>query len=652
MLATPGLACDYDTATRFIDAPPAPAVCTVGELRCTQSLERCESTGFGPNWAVLDDCSARGQVCAPTLLACTPCLPNARGCAGHDVVICDASGQVQSQVETCDDTQGEACRGGLCVNLCGRAKAERSNVGCEYWAVDLDNAVISTQSNAAAQQFGVVVSNAQSDVPAEVTIEQDDTLPGEDNDPIVVARATLPPLSLATFNLGPREVDGSPRGEFNTGTHTALTRSAFRVRSSMPVVAYQFNPLENVGVFSNDASLLKPVESITVDSGGVAPQYVVLGWPQTIASTDNPQTNFNPSGPVDLRAFLTIVGTQANTTVRITPRARILAGGPVAESSVQGVLPGEPFEVTLDAFDVLNLETDDFNADFTGSIVASDAPVVVFSGSEASDAPSFNTLAARKCCADHLEEQLDPLRTAGRRFVAAVSPNRSAAVKRAGGSLGISDQTEYFRVIATSVDGARVKTTLGEHGSQFELSTRGSFVDISARRHFILESDKPVMLSSVSPSQADAHVPDGLPGGDPSFLIVPPVEQFRSRYVFLTPDKYNFDFVRIVSAPGTTIRFDRKPLHELGCETAPADGWTAEQRGSDTPPFEVHTCQLSFPVIQASVTTSVMLDPGVQNDGVHIVEATQPVGVFVNGDDFFVSYAYAAGTDLRLIVPR
>ena len=38
------------------------------------------------------------------------------------------------------------------------------------------------------------------------------------------------------------------------------------MRSSVPVVAYQFNPLENVNVFSNDASLLKPAEAL--DPGG------------------------------------------------------------------------------------------------------------------------------------------------------------------------------------------------------------------------------------------------------------------------------------------------------------------------------------------------------------------------------------------------
>jgi hypothetical protein len=62
----------------------------------------------------------------------------------------------------------------------------------------------------------------------------------------------------------------------------------------------------------------------------------------------------------------------------------------------------------------------------------------------------------------------------------------------------------------------------------------------------MVESDNPIALGSISPSQADARVPSGLPGGDPSFMIIPPVEQFRSSYVFLTPDKYIFDFIRYV----------------------------------------------------------------------------------------------------------
>jgi len=145
--------------------------------------------------------------------------------------------------------------------LCDDANLVHSNIGCEYWGADLDNAMISASLNAAAQQYAIVVSNAERDVPTRVTVEVDDAQVGGPAQLRVVGTAVIAPHNLEVFKLGPREVDGSPEGEFNTGTGTALSRHAFRVTSSMPIVAYQFNPLENANVFSNDASQLLPVSA-------------------------------------------------------------------------------------------------------------------------------------------------------------------------------------------------------------------------------------------------------------------------------------------------------------------------------------------------------------------------------------------------------
>jgi hypothetical protein len=441
----------YDRADRWLDVPPAEPICEIGAERCTRNFERCEDVAGAATWVTVDDCVRRDLVCAIGLRACATCIPNALGCDGEYVATCNSDGSGYERGEACDVENGRACRDGACANLCALASEQRSNVGCEYWAVDLDNARVSDALNAAAQQFAVVVSNPQPDVTTEVSIEQDDTQPGEKNAPFRVAGASIPPRSLRVFRLGPREVDGSPPGEFDSGTHTALTRAGYRIKTDFPVVAYQFNPLANVNVFSNDASLLKPVEAVVPEGSGVQDAYVVLGWPQTIASTDDPDTNFDPDDPADLRAFLTIVGTRAGTTVRVNPRARILGAPGIPETH-----PGEELEVKLDPFDVLNLETDDFNADFTGSFVSSDGPIIAFTGSEASDAPFFDTLRDRRCCADHLEEQLDHLRTAGRVFVATVTPNRSSALRAAGAALGLAPQPEYFRVVATTDAGARI----------------------------------------------------------------------------------------------------------------------------------------------------------------------------------------------------
>jgi hypothetical protein len=641
-------ACGFDRSDRWVPgATPPPAQCSIGQTRCSGSqVQRCINAIGGPIYESEDNCGARGQVCNPDGFLCTPCMPGVGSCDGLDAYVCDAAGQKKVLQGSCDPGKLEGCRAGKCLNLCSDARRNRSNVGCEYWPVDLDNARVDDTLNAAAQQFAVVVSNPEPDITTEVVIEQDDSAPGEAPKVVEVARATIPPFSLRVFKLGPREVDGSADGTFNTGTNTALTRHAYRVKSNFPVVAYQFNPLENVNVFSNDASLLKPVEALDPGSSAQALMYAVLGWPQTIATTSDPDTNFSSTNPSDLRAFLTLVGTRENTHVTVKTATRILGGGPIPPTEAGGELT-----LTLNPFDVANLETDDFNADFTGTIVSADAPVVAFSGSEASDAPFFETLRDRRCCADHLEEQLDHVRTAGEHFVATVSPNRLAALSKAGADVGIQDQTEYFRVIATTERGAHITTTLDGAQHELTLNGLGDFANLSSSHHFMLDSDQPVALSSVSPSQDDSNVPSSLPGGDPSLVIVPPVEQFRDNYVFLTPDKYNFDFVRIIAAPSTGVALDGRLVSAIPtCEKASADGLTDKDRGGPAE-LVVYSCQLSFPKIDMTKPRPDNLSAGAQNDGVHRILANQPVGVIVDGFDYFVSYAYAAGTDLSFIVP-
>src|SRR5687768_1422433 len=83
------VACRFDPAYRDIPDPAA-VPCTDGVVECRGGgLTRCE----GATPVVLDDCAARGQVCAPGLLKCTPCLPDEATCDGHDVLRCSVDGQ-------------------------------------------------------------------------------------------------------------------------------------------------------------------------------------------------------------------------------------------------------------------------------------------------------------------------------------------------------------------------------------------------------------------------------------------------------------------------------------------------------------------------------------------------------------------------------
>jgi hypothetical protein len=631
--------------------PPSGPQCDLGQVRCEADvLEACAETPSGvADWTTVEDCTQHGLVCASSLHLCTFCNPGSAICSGQEVETCSADGSRGIPVTTCHPSKAEVCREGACVDLCLQAFQRKSNVGCEYWPVDLDNADISPVEDAASQQFAVVVSNPQPDVPVKVHVFQDDGMPGDPPNPIEIASATIAPLNLQVFKLGPREVDGSPDGEFNSGTNTALTRHAFKVTSDFPVVAYQFNPLDNVDVFSNDASLLKPREALTfANDGTMEAAYVVAGWPQTIAVTDDPDTNFNPNYPINLRVFLTIVGTRAGTHVRVHPTTNVRGGG-----SIKATKTGEVLEAKLDAFDVLNLETPDmnaFNADFTGTLIESDSPIAVYSGSEASDAPHFKTLADRQCCADHLEDQLDPLRTMGKEFAIAHTPSRTAAVARAGGGIQAAPEPDFVRFIATTTGGTTITTTLPPPDDVIHLEKRGDFHEATVLRDFVAHASAPISVAQIMASQDAAGVKRGLPGGDPSLLIEPPVEQFRPDYVFLTPDKYAFDFMSIVAPPKASMVLDGQALNDKVCLVTPTDGLTDKQRGSTEPPFLTYTCQLSFPVIDTTKMAPDNVLPGTQNDGVHRLVASEPVGVVVMGWDNYVSYAYAGGTQLEDIV--
>jgi hypothetical protein len=640
----------FDSGVRWLEPlpePTEPPICEEGTLRCSSALEICVNGDSGAEWTIKDDCAAQDLVCDIGLEKCANCIHGELFCVGQEVSLCDDLGETSSVEDTCDPSIGEACRNGTCPILCALAQEEKSNVGCEYWAVDLDNAMIDVARNAAGQQYAVVVSNPQPDVPVEVTIFQDDGVVGGEHVEVEVASAIIAPLNLRVFKLGPREVDGSPPNEFNTGTHTAITRHAYKVVTDFPIIATQFNPLENVNVFSNDASLLKPREALDFSTNGMALAYVVVGWPQTIAATDDPDTNFSSQNPINLRAFLTIVGTQDDTSVIVKPTTTILGGPGVVETSVNGTLT-----LSIDAYDVVNLETPDmnsFDADFTGTIIEADKPIAVFTGGEASDAPDFDSLVQRRCCADHLEEQLDPVRTAGKLFALAHTPSRTETVLAAGAVLGVAPEPEYFRFVSTTAETATITTTLPPPNDTFQLHGIGDWHQVMSFGHFMAESDEPIHVGQVMASQDAANVPRGYPGGDPSLVVVPPREQFRPDYVFLTPDKYAFDFITVVAPPGAAVFFDDVLLDGQMCTISPADGLTEATRNG---PLELVTygCQLSFAAVHPD---SGDVTPGLQNDGVHRLTADVAVGLTVWGFDAYVSYAYAGGTELREIaIPK
>ena len=665
-------------------------------LACQGNIElSCERNGEFLQ-RVETDCTADGRICVRGL-GCAVCEPERVFCADNDVVRCNGAGDGFDVVEECVIEDGFSCRDGVCRNLCDLAVQDKSYVGCEFYAVDLDNAALGAGRDASSQQYSVVVSNPGT-LSLDVVIEANDAAPGED--PIIreVDRIDgLAPGDLEIFRLPRREVDGSssnevctpddrtcPRDETcvcsegdtappcfcrvdpesngqNDGTHSALTAAAYRVRSTLPIIAYQFNPLDNVGVFSNDASMLVPTSAISS-------RYTVVSWPQTIADADCDPSDpacsdidFNPRvDDEDLRAFLTVVGTVRATdvTIDLGPKVFRVLPAPGVFDTVLG--SSGVVNVSLGPFEVLNLETDGLNADFTGTTVVATNPVAVFTGSEASDAPRFESYRTRQCCADHLEEQLFGDETLGGSFMIARMPPRGPALNAAfvdplTDSVAEVNEPEWVRVVALS-DNTEVTTTLPEPDNRFTLNRLESLILPTTQDFLMSTSDgKPLAVLQTLPSQGAIGIPSFYPGGDPAIIAVPPIEQYRRDYVFLTPTLYAFDFVTITAQRDTQIELDGELIYDnfrnldpVRCTIGPADGIP---RGDEEPPPDqvVIRCQLSYPDVIG--LPNVRVDTGVQDDGAHTLVATQPVGVVISGFDAFVSYAYAAGLNLKPI-PR
>jgi len=593
--------------------------------------------------AQMIDCGVDQQVCILEI-GCSVCRADTRRCVGETVETC-IDGLRWEATQECDVAGGFRCDTGSCESMCELSKVERSYAGCEFFAVDLDNAALSEIDNASAQQFAVAVSNPQN-VTTRVTVEINRAPVGEPADIVQVASVLVPPGDLEYLKLDRREVDGSTVDGVNDGTHTALTSNAYRITSKHPIIAYQFNPFENVNVFSNDASLLLPTSAVGSD-------YTVVTWPQTIANSDDPEQDFDSSVPdEDLRTFLTIVGTANDTqvTLRMGPDVvRVVGLGANPDLG-----PLDPLAVTLNAFDVLNLETQGFNADFTGSTVESNRPIVVFVGSEASDAPIFATYATRQCCADHLEEQLFANTSLGNRYIVARMPRRTATLNAAFNSpvsVAEVDEPEWIRVVAVSPGTTRVTTTLPPPNDEFALG-QGAGEILRADQDVLIEADRPVAIMQVLASQGVTGIPRDYPGGDPSIIAVPPLEQYRTNYIFLTPDKYGFDFVIITAPSDADVQLDGEDLiieDESSslrvCTKSRADG--LPETTAEPSQYVIYRCQLSFPEVTAAPNSRVL--DGVQNDGVHEIASTLAVGVVVYGFDRFVSYAYVGGLDQKVL---
>ncbi|HTJ46043.1 MAG TPA: IgGFc-binding protein [Kofleriaceae bacterium] len=505
----------------------------------------------GPNNKNNGDGDAGGSVCTPGNRYCDPAND-------HQVIQCNDDGQGTTVVETCNNA--DACLGGTCVDACSAADGTPSSVGCHFFAVDLDNEAVKTQfgitNDATAQQFSVVVANVN-DYPVRVDVFENDAPYGQPLQEKMVSSSMISANDVKQIDLPQREVDGTMGQtggyamDMNGTTGTFVSSRAYKIDSTGPVVAVQFNPI--VQQFSNDASLLLP-------RNGIGMHYTTLGWP-TSNPCGAPPGDMSYMQSIPDHTFVTILGVQPDTHVTVIPAHPVKAAYQGSGVAIPQTPKGTPMQFSVGPYDVVNLESDqpqvsifdclnhvDQDGDFTGTKITSDKPVMVFTGNERGNGtgganppppPGWDN---ETCCTDHLEEQLLPTEAWGKKFVVSRSPVRST---------GGYEEPDLYRVLAWT-NGTQVTTSLPAPFDHFTLDA-GQWKTLYAYGGFTVQADNgAIQVGQYLVSQG--LTANGI--GDPSFTIFPAIDQFRQHYVFLVPTTFQDNYMVVSMPVGSHIELD------------------------------------------------------------------------------------------------
>ena len=537
-----------------------------------------------------------GQICKDGECINVTCYPGSLKCANNTTLQkCTDDGRGWINYQTCDSNKGEVCADNRCVNACQEAMSTKSYIGCEYYAVHLRNAPQELMGDPNIQAsdtaiWGVAVSNTNTNLYAHVTIKEAST-------GTVIASNTIEPRKLQVFTFDPKK----DNQKYNLKGTEIANNKVLKITSDVPVVVYQFNPMNNtVKVYSNDASLLLPSHILTGN-------YIVASRQEIGYDHLN-------------NGYLTIIATSpGTTTVEITPSANTSAG-----TGVAAMTKGQKRTFTLNQYQVLNIETASSGDDLTGTIIKANNPVAVFGGHVCENIPDSNGYC------DHLEEQMFPVDTWGDKFTAVhfaqrdyLTNNNNQCVEPKKGQW---NPNSFYRIIS-GASSVRVETKPSQNGFPRTLNL-GQFYEFQSNQDFVIEATGPIMVvqymagstyqnSLFNNYDSCSHI------GDPAMVLLVPQEQYRKDYIFLVPADYATNWVNISAPVNTTVKLTLQGTSNT----------TTIQPNQFT---QIPNTQYGVYRFKAQ-------------SGIYELNATAPVSIIVYGYHQDVSFAYPGGLDLKII---
>ncbi len=377
------------------------------------------------------------------------------------------------------------------------------------------------------------------------------------------------------------------------------TNAAIQLNSNEPVVVYA----HIIRSARSGASLILPTQVLGAEY--IAPNF---------RSTSNTQATGN--GTVGGVGQITVIATQPNTTIEITPTA---AGGSRAA--------GVRFQVPLvNAGDVYQFQANTLT-DLSGTKIKSIAlggsggckPIAVYSSSTWS---TFDCSGASG--GDNLYQQLFPVRSWGKQFVTAPFINRPNDIYR----ILVQNASTVVQVTDNGTT-----TTL----TQASFNPTGNFYTYTSINPVMFTGSEPISVVQYISSQScktGCFVSNNAPPScfsDPEMVILNPVEQTLSDITFFSAHRnfvpagqtqVDLHYVNVIISKNfvNTVKLDNAPL--------------ASNIFKDIP-------GTSYSYAQIDVSTSSATNP------VHRIVADSSFSAIVYGYGNVESYGYNGGTNVK-----
>lgn len=223
--------------------------------------------------------------------------------------------------------------------------------------------------------------------------------------------------------------------------------------------------------------------------------------------------------PTNFSSIIVLVGTQANTSVVITPSQEIEIPRFFRNPSYNWsrVEAGESYNLLLGIMQTVHIES---FYDLTGTRITSDKPLTVLGAHECVDVP----IGVGFC--DSIVEQFPPTITWGRLFLLTSLHSRLTGERYRIITMKTSTMVELKCVSGSNPEFGYVTLLLNGTGRDREF-------ELGLDRFCSVTANKPVLLIQYS----QGYSIDGI--GDPFMAMIPPVEQYSNNFTVVAPASFN-----------------------------------------------------------------------------------------------------------------